>query len=171
MVTHTRWTSVSGEVFNSFRDLLVLATQSLPRNHAEHLQPWDLAHLVPYSDEYLSGMSCQSYQVDLNQGFETAKQMMAPVIKQTIARDIGGDHQEISTSNSRFADIFFRHLLLTLWISAYHYNNRSYRFLINARSGAVRGERPYSAVKIAVFVAAIVLAIVVLCLLLSHHAH
>ena len=167
-VTRTRWSNVSGNVRNDFQDVLVLATQSLPPQHANHLQPWDLAHVVPYADEYLSGMTCQSYQIDLAHGFEQAKGIMAPTIRQTIEQDIGGDHQRISSSDSRYFDIRFRHLLLPLWISAYHFNGKTFRFLVNARTGAVRGERPYSAIKIAGFIAAIVAAIAILIAIFTH---
>jgi LSD1 subclass zinc finger protein len=170
-VTKTRWSFVNGRVDNQFHDVLVLATQSLPPKHADHLQPWDLPHVVPYADEYLSGMSCQSYQIDLPHGFELAKGIMAGRIRRTIERDIGGDHQRITSMETNYRDIQFRHLLLPLWISAYHYNNKAFRFLVNARTGAVRGERPYSAVKIAGLVAGIIAAIVVLTLILTHAQH
>lgn len=167
-VVRTRWSSASGTVRGQFRDVLVLATQSLPPKQAGHLEPWDLRHIVPYADEYLSGMSCQSYQIDLPRGFELAKGIMAGTIRQTIERDIGGDHQRILSTESEYFDIRFRHLLLPLWISAYHYNGKTFRFLINARTGAVRGERPFSAIKIAGFVAMIVVVIVVLAIVMSH---
>ncbi|MEM9975593.1 MAG: primosomal protein N' (replication factor Y) - superfamily II helicase, partial [Pseudomonadota bacterium] len=32
---------------------------------------------------------------------------------------------------------------------AYRYNGKSYRFVVNGRTGRVRGERPWSAIKIA----------------------
>jgi predicted RNA-binding Zn-ribbon protein involved in translation (DUF1610 family) len=167
-VTRTRWSNVSGNVRNDFRDVMVLATQTLPPKQANHLEPWDLAHVVPYADEYLSGMTCQSYQIDLARGFEQAKGIMAGTIRQTIERDIGGDHQQISSTDSRYFDIRFRHLLLPLWISAYHYNGKTFRFLVNARTGAVRGERPYSAIKIAGFVAAMIAVIAILILIFGH---
>jgi DNA-directed RNA polymerase subunit RPC12/RpoP len=167
-VTRTRWSNVSGLVRDQFHDVLVLATQSLPPKQAEHLQPWDLAHVVPYADDYLSGMACQSYQIDLGAGFSHAKTIMAGTIAGTINRDIGGDHQRISTVNSDYFDIRFRHLLLPLWISAYCFSGRTFRFLVNARTGAVRGERPYSAVKIAALIAGIIAALTVLFVILSH---
>jgi DNA-directed RNA polymerase subunit RPC12/RpoP len=167
-VTRTRWTPASGTVRDQFQDVIVLATKSLPPKQANHLQPWDLTHIVPYADEYLSGMACQSYQIDLAQGFEEAKTLMQPTICRTIARDIGGDHQTISSMTSQYFDTFFRHLLLPLWISAYHYNGRTFRFLINARTGAVRGQRPYSAVKITLLILCIIAAIVAAVLIAKH---
>ncbi|MDP9174668.1 MAG: hypothetical protein M3O30_12495 [Planctomycetota bacterium] len=167
MVTHTRWSSASGTVSDRFSNLLVLASQTLPGKQARKLEPWDLEHLVAYADEFLSGMTCQSYQVDLAQGFDVAKGMMAPVIQRSIIQDIGGDHQRISSSETQYEDIKFRHLLLPLWISAYKYNNQTFRFLINARTGEVQGERPYSAVKIGLLIAAIAVVIFVIILIVQ----
>lgn len=151
-VTRTRWRSASGQVRNRFDDLLILASNSLPRKYVEKLEPWDLRALVPYQDDYLAGFVAESYQVDLTNGFELAKNSMAPVIRQTICSDIGGDRQRIDWTQTDYREITFKHLLLPVWISAYEYRGRTYRFLINARSGEVQGERPYSAAKIMLFV-------------------
>ena len=56
--------------------------------------------------------------------------------------------------------VTFKHILLPVWISAYRYHQRVFRFLVNARTGEVQGERPWSAIKIAMLVIAIVLAAV-----------
>lgn len=148
-VRRTRWRSVSGVVQNSFDDVLVVASHSLPRKYAEKLEPWDLQNLLPYKDEYLSGFRAESYQVDLPEGFDRAKQLMEPAIHATIRRDIGGDHQRISSTQSRYDNITFKHILLPVWISAYRYRGDVYRFLVNARTGEVQGERPWSWIKIA----------------------
>lgn len=148
-VRRTRWTSVSGVVANRFDDVLVVASHSLPAADVAALAPWDLSNLVGYRDEYLSGMQAESYQVDLAAGFEEAKRLMEPTIHQTICADIGGDHQRIGTTDTSYADVSFKHILLPVWISAYRFGGRTYRFLVNARTGEVRGQRPYSAWKIA----------------------
>jgi len=148
-VTKTRWTPVSGSVSRFFDDVLVLASRSLPRAVTERLEPWDLAHLLPYQEEYLSGFRSEMYQVQLDQGFERARQIMADVIRRDIERDIGGDHQRIRAADTRYGDIRFKHILLPIWISAFRFRDKSYRFVINGRSGEVQGERPYSPWKIA----------------------
>ncbi len=84
----------------------------------------------------------------LRDGFVEAQGRMQEVIEQTIRQDIGGDVQMISTVDTRWADISFKHVLLPLWISAYRFKNRVFRFLINARTAEVQGERPYSWIKI-----------------------
>ena len=42
----------------------------------------------------------------------------------------------------------FKHLLLPLWISSFRYGDRVFRVLVNARTGEVQGERPWSVPKI-----------------------
>lgn len=146
--TRTRWTFVSGVVQNSFDDVLVPAATSLPADRLNGLGAWDLACLVPYDDRYLSGFRAESYTVDLKAGFGTARGIMEEGIRATVRRDIGGDHQRIMSMSPRYAEITFKHILLPIWVSAYRYNTRVYRFFVNARTGAVTGERPYSAWKI-----------------------
>lgn len=148
----TRWRSVSGTVWNTFDDVLVNASRSLPRAKADALEPWDLDALVPYSDEYLSGFSAESYQIGLEEGFDIARGIMDETIRATIRRDIGGDHQRIHSVKTQYNNLTFKHILLPIWISAYRFRDRTYRFLVNARTGEVQGERPYSWVKITLFV-------------------
>jgi len=158
-VRKTRWHRVSGTVWNSFDDILILASDSLPKKQAEKLEPWDLPNLVAYSQEYLSGFRVESYRVDLEEGFERAQGKTEKVIRDTVRRDIGGDHQRVHSVSSAFRDITFKHILLPIWLSAYRYRNKVYRFLVNGRTGEVQGERPWSWAKItlaAIAVAAVV---------------
>lgn len=158
-VRKTRWYPASGTVWNAFNDVLVLASDSLPRKYTERLEPWDLENLVPYTDEYLSGFRAESYGVDLAEGFQRAQGPMDVVITQSIRRDIGGDEQRISSVKTRHDNITFKHVLLPVWISAYRYRDRVYRFLINARTGEVQGERPWSWCKILLAAAGVAVAI------------
>jgi DNA-directed RNA polymerase subunit RPC12/RpoP len=143
-VRKIRWSPVSGLVTEPFDDLMVMASNSLPRKQLDRLEPWDLDQLCPYEDEYLSGFVCQSYEINLQDGFESAQQMMQPVIAQAVRQDIGGDEQRIDSMNTQYHDIRYKHLLLPVWISAYRFQNKVYRFLVNARTGEVQGERPIS---------------------------
>lgn len=166
--TRIRWRWASGTVFNSFDDVLVPASHSLPVERLEELGRWDLAQLVPYQDAYLSGYRSESYTVDLAQGFATGREMMLEIVRQTIRADIGGDHQRIHTMNPKFRDVTFKHVLLPVWVSAYRYNGKAYRFLVNARTGEVAGDRPYSAWKITFAVIAGLVAIGIIALIVKN---
>lgn len=164
MVSKIRWTYVSGRVSRFFDDVLVGATLSLPRKITDRLLPWDLDNLVPYDEQFLSGFRSEVYQVDLDEGFDQAVRIMDRVIRADIARDIGGDHQRIASVNTRHSDTTFKHMLLPVWSAGFRFRDKTYRFVVNARTGKVQGERPYSAVKIALaaLAAAATLAVVLL---------
>jgi LSD1 subclass zinc finger protein len=166
-VTHTRWTYTAGHVDNSFHDVLVVASKSLPRKYVEQLEPWDLEHLVPYNDSYLSGFRTESYQENLKEGFDDAKIRMDGEIRSTVCSDIGGDHQRVSSMNTVYNDIKFKHLLLPVWISAYSYNDKIYRFMINGRTGEVQGERPYSWIKITLAIVAAIAVVAIIAVVLK----
>lgn len=52
------------------------------------------------------------------------------------------------------------HVLLPMWITSFRFGGRIFRILVNARTGEVQGERPYSWVKITLFVLAIAAVII-----------
>jgi len=155
-VQKTRWTGASGTVHNSFDDVLVISSKSLPEKLANDLEPWDLPELAAYNDRYLSGFITESYQVGLKEGFEKCKERIDGPIRASVNSNIGGDVQQITTLSNQYSDIKFKHVLLPVWLSAYRYNEKVYRFMINARTGEVQGERPYSAAKIIALIATIV---------------
>ncbi|CUH78772.1 TFIIB-type zinc finger domain-containing protein [Tropicibacter naphthalenivorans] len=147
-VQKIRWQRVSGRVHRFFDDVLVLASQSLPKKYTDALEPWDLAAMEPYSPEYLAGFRAEGYQVDLDAGFDEARVKMDRQIERDIKFDIGGDRQRIHHVNTDVKDVTFKHVLLPVWIAAYKYRDKSYRFVVNGRTGRVQGERPWSAWKI-----------------------
>ena len=112
------------------------------------LEPWDLKNLIPFDKSYLSGFVSEKYQVDLEEGFEIAKSATNQEIRSLVRRNIGGDRQRIISLNTNYKDISFKHLLLPVYVSAFRYKNKLYRFLVNGRTGEVQGERPYSWIKI-----------------------
>lgn len=146
---HTRWTRVSGRVARRFEDLLIMASESLPRRYVRALEPWDLQALKPYDPSFLSGFRAEAYSVELAPGWEIARERMDEVIRQDVRRAIGGDEQRISSLATETDAEMFKHLLLPLWVAAYRYRDRSFRFVVNAQTGKVRGERPWSVWKIA----------------------
>ncbi|MEX0969666.1 MAG: primosomal protein N' (replication factor Y) - superfamily II helicase [Paracoccaceae bacterium] len=154
----TRWSRRSGEVSRNFDDVLVLASQSLPKNYTDSLTPWNLAALEPYAPCYLAGYRAEAYSVDLEQGFGEARDIMDAIIRGDVRRDIGGDVQRIHTLDTTHRNVTFKHILLPIWLAAYKYRGKTYRLVVNGLTGKVQGERPYSAWKIAF---AVVLGLIV----------
>lgn len=147
-VPKVRWRPASGRVARFFDDVLVLASSSLPKRFTDALQPWDLAALEPYSPEFLAGLRAEGYTIELQSGFAEARHHMDRVIERDVKFDIGGDRQRVHHVATVVDDVTFKHILLPVWLAAYKYRGKTYRFVVNGSTGRVQGERPYSALKI-----------------------
>jgi predicted nucleic acid binding AN1-type Zn finger protein len=145
----TRWYPASGVVGKTFKDILISASNSLPQKTATTLEPWNLTKLVAYDERFLSGFRSETYRLEPEKAFDLAKQKMDPEIRNAICNDIGGDTQSINNYKVQYNDVGIKYILLPVWISAYRYNGKLFQFTVNACTGEVVGERPWSVFKIA----------------------
>lgn len=152
----TRWTSCSGSFERIFDDVLTLALQDDHSSLLQSLEPWPLGKCQPYSPALLAGLFARTYDVPLDRGFEAAKSRMEDAILAEIRRRIGGDEQRVSSRKTSHRAVTFKHVLLPVWLMAYRYKEKTYRITMNAATGEVQGERPWSWVKITLFVLTLV---------------
>ena len=170
--TVTDWYPVSGNVERFFNDILIPGTTKVVPDKLAKSGPWALESSVPYQPEYLVGYSALRYDVDPPQALGEAKAGMAKVIEEDCRADIGGDHQRVTSMDTRYADLMFKLLLLPVWIAAYSYRAHSYQVIVNAQTGEVLGDRPYSSVKITLAIITgliLVAAIIALFVIANHH--
>jgi Zn finger protein HypA/HybF involved in hydrogenase expression len=158
-VQHTRWSHASGRVARDFVDVLATGVSTPDAGLLEKLGPWTTADATGYQPEYLAGFDSPRYDIDAEAGFVSARQDMASVIHDDCRADIGGDEQRVSQMSTTDQDVLFRLLLLPLWIATYIAGGKTFDVFVNANTGEVIGERPYSAVKIAAAVVAAVAAV------------
>ncbi len=163
----TRWHYVSGEVDHFFDDVLVCASKSLPLYMVNQLEPWDLGHLQDFRGEYLAGFRTERYTVTLPEGFAGAQKIMDSEIRILCCRDIGGDHQTINTIHTQHVGVTFKHILLPIWLAVYRYRDQTYRIMVNARTGEVNGNRPYSYWKITFAVLAALAAVITIAVIFA----
>jgi DNA-directed RNA polymerase subunit RPC12/RpoP len=158
-VRKTRWRSRSGQFQRFFDDLLVLASKGLPKKVMRKLEPWPLEHCVPFTQEALAGFFARTYEIELDAGFSEARQIMKDRLEADVKNRIGGDTQRISSMKTQHNTITFKHLLLPVWLLAYRYNEKAFQICVNAATGEVQGERPYSFAKIALLILAIAVVV------------
>lgn len=156
-VARVDWRPARGRVARKFDDVLVLGSSSLPKRFTDALAPWDLSALSSYEPRFLAGFRAEGYTVRVEDGYREAKEIMDTVIQADVRRDIGGDQQRIGQLSTDVGALTFKHVLLPVWLAAYRYRGKSYRFVVNGRTGTVQGERPYSSAKIAAVVIAMLL--------------
>jgi len=148
-LTELRWTPVVGRVARHFDDVLVPATRALPLNDLGRAGVWNTQTVRAYAPEWLAGFRSALYDVTLAEGFADAQRIMRGIIEADIRRDIGGDAQRITALRTSWRDATFKHVLLPVWVAAYRYNGRTFRFIVNGQTGQAHGERPWSIGKIA----------------------
>ena len=159
-VKHTKWSSASGRVERFHDDIVVMASNSIPSMLRGAATFWNLKGLVAYQPEFVSGFRAEAYQIGLREGFPIARQEIDAQVHDLIRRDIGGDQQRVHRVSTQYSNVKFKHVLLPVWISAYRYRDKVYRFLINGQTGEVAGESPMSWQKVTLLVVAIVIVLV-----------
>ncbi len=166
-VQKIRWEPASGQRHDAYDDHLICASKGVPDNLEHGISAFNTTGLVVYAPEYLQGFSAESYAVDLPDAWKKGQQELAAEQERRCEGDVPGDTHRNLSATHQFAAATFKHVLLPLWIAAYRYDGRVFRFLVNGQTGDVSGKAPYSVTKITLFVlmiAAIVAGIVFLVL-------
>jgi hypothetical protein len=188
--TETRWTNVSGSVSFFHDDVLVsgsgttfgtgaaIATKDpeaakalaqmggmgsrLLGAFSTKLSSWNTKELVPYQEEYITGFQAEAYEIGLKKAFGFGKEIIDRRVESLVNQDIGGDHQRITSLNTQYSHLTFKHILLPMWVSAYLFSGKTYRFVVNGQTGEVQGESPKSGWKIFFLVVAGLLLLILL---------
>jgi DNA-directed RNA polymerase subunit RPC12/RpoP len=165
----TRWEPASGHHAEFFDDELVCGSQGVEEGLAQAVCPYDLSELTSYEASYLAGFVAEEYQIDLGAAWERGRESIRRQLYQACASEVPGDTHRNLHVDTAFSQKMYRHVLLPLWIAAYQYNGRPYRFLVNGQTGEVQGEAPLSWWKITFAVLAALLVALILWLLFGQH--
>lgn len=160
-----RWSPASGTFQRFFDDVCIPALQSLPQPLLQGLEPWPTGQVIAFSEDALAGKRAHTYEKPLDECFGLAKARIEQALRAEVRGRIGGDEQRLHAVESQFSALTYRHVLLPVWMLAYRYRDKPYRVVVNAVTGQVHGERPWSVPKIVALV--LVLAVVVLASLFS----
>jgi len=155
----TRWYDASGVFQRFFDDLLIPALRSLPEALLRKLEPWALERLVPFSPDALAGKAAHTYEVSLAEGFRETRARIEAALTGDVKQRIGGDEQRIDEMRTAYEALTYKHLLLPVWMLAYRHAQRTYRVVVNASTGEIHGERPWSWVKIGLLVVVLAAAV------------
>ncbi|WP_105615745.1 hypothetical protein [Vallitalea okinawensis] len=149
-VRKTRWHRESGHHEMFFNDELVNASKNVDQNMIEALEPFHFNELVPFKHEYLSGFMAEKYGIDLEGGWQHAKNDMEREIESTIRSHLHGDEIRNFSCSTNFQDVTYKHILLPIWVASYTFNNKVYNFLVNGQTGEVQGKTPIDKLKVAI---------------------
>ena len=159
----TRWEPAAGSLRHFFDDELVPGTVGVhPELLAKIGQFPTTSDLKVYTPEFVRGWTVERYQVDLRQAAQRGEAQMQAQTRTLCADQVPGDTHRNLQVQANYSARTFKHILVPVWLVSYTYGARSYQVLANGYTGALAGERPYSAWKIFFAVLAGVIALLVL---------
>ena len=155
--TRTRWEPAEGVLEHFFDDLPVAASRGLPPDLAQAIEPFPTADLVPYEPSYLSGFLAEEYAVGPKEALDSGRQRMTQELYALCGREVPGDRWRNLAVRTAWSGVAYKNGLFPVWIAAYQYGGKPYRFLVNGVTGKTDGQAPWSWVKIGLAVAAALL--------------
>jgi DNA-directed RNA polymerase subunit RPC12/RpoP len=152
------WYPVSGQHEGQYDGLLVGASGVLTTAETMAICPFDLAPALPPDKVDLQNATFERFSVPrkyarplASQGFETLESEECEHLVPGRARNV--------RVNVRITDLTSQPMLLPVWIMAYRYQNRVFRFLLNGQTGRATGQAPVSWYRIGAAIAAAVAAV------------
>lgn len=164
-VRKVSWRFVSGQYAQFFDDVLINASKQVEENLMRKLEPFHLKELTKYMPQFLSGFLAERYSVTLNEGWDKAKAIINDEIIKGVKHQIHADEIRNLFVNTMHNNVKFKHILLPIWMSAYTYKKKVYRYMVNGETGEVQGHAPVSPLKVIFTVLAALAVIAVICFL------
>lgn len=161
-VQETDWFPASGDHVGQYTWELVSASKGLEQGWVDAIEPFNFGELRAYDATYLLGRGAEEAGLDRTQAESVAKGIIETKEQAECSRLVPGDtHRDLRVSTS-LEDVAARMLFLPVWLAAFAYKQKVYRFVVNGQTGKVTGEAPISYVKIALVVIAAVIAILLI---------
>lgn len=158
------WYPLWGEHHGSYAGVLIGASGALTPYETSRLAPFDLAAAVEPGEVDLENVIFEQFSLPRKYARPLARQGLEEAEAQACsAAYVPGRARNVHV-NVRIHQMSSEPVLLPVWIMAYRFRDRVFRFLVNGQTGRAVGQAPTSIGKIAVAVAlaAVGLAAIVL---------
>jgi hypothetical protein len=152
-VQRTRWVPSSGSLEHFFDDELVSGSKGVRRDLLSKIEPFPTTtELRPYDPGYVAGWVVEQYQIDLIAAAQHSREAMDAKLRSLCASQVPGDTHRNLRVRASYSGQTFKHILAPVWLLTYGYGRKNYQVLVNGCTGSIAGDRPYSWIKITLFV-------------------
>lgn len=159
------WYPLCGEHRGRHANLLIGASGALLRETSE-ICPFNLAEGVAPEEVDLDNVTVEQFSVPRKYARPLARSGLEQLEARACAEIYVPGRSRNVHANVRIESMSSEPVLLPVWIMAYRYKQRVFRFLVNGQTGKATGRAPVSWLKIAM-IPAIILALVLALLLCS----
>jgi hypothetical protein len=152
------WYPVAGEHRGSYAGVLVGASGALSPAETSQICPFDISAGLPPEQVDLDNITVEQFAVPRKYARPLARAGVEQHEAETCqASYVPGRARNVHV-NVRIESLLGEPVLLPVWIMAYRYKDRVYRFLVNGQMGRATGTAPHSLLKIGVAAALAILA-------------
>lgn len=147
------WFPLSGEHRGEYRGLLIGASGALTPHETNAICPFDLAAGQPPAEVSLENITCEQFSLARKYARPLARQGLESQEAQAVdAQYVPGRSRNVKV-NVKIENLSSEPVLLPVWIMAYRYQEKVYRFLVNGQTGKSTGQAPFSYQKLAMVIA------------------
>jgi DNA-directed RNA polymerase subunit RPC12/RpoP len=168
VATRSGWYPVSGNHEGEHQGLLVGASGVLTAAETTAICPFDLSTAVTPDKVDLNNAIFERFTVPRKYARPLANQGFEAIEAQECQKYVPGRCRNLHV-NVQLTDMTSQPVLLPVWIMAYRYQERVFRFLVNGQSGTATGQAPVSWRRVGVAIAIAVVVLLLLLLVLAGH--
>jgi len=161
------WYPLSGEHRGSYSGLLIGASGALSAQETSQIAPFDLAAGVAAAEADLEDVTVEQFSLPRKHARPLARQGLENAEAQACqSAYVPGRARNVHV-NVRIEAMSSEPVLLPVWIMAYRFGDRLYRFLVNGQTGRSTGQAPISWTKVTIAAAFVVVVAIVLVMICS----
>lgn len=159
-VTEVRYFHIKGKKDVTFDDLIVNAGTKISQSEINAISPFDTNNAYVYDKRYLAGFASEHYVLRLENGWTNAKNRINTVVKNEILKGYSYDVVSYIHIQTLYHNIKYKYVLVPIWIGAFQFGQKSYRFIINGENGKITGKTPISVIKVSLLVLLILILLI-----------
>jgi LSD1 subclass zinc finger protein len=161
-----QWYPLTGEHEGSYSGLLIGASGAISPRETAAICPFDLSEGVPPDKVDLDNVIFEQFSLPRKYARPLAQQGLEAAEAEACAACVPGRSRNVHV-NVLVSEMSSEPVLLPVWIMAYTFRDKVYRFLVNGQTGRATGEAPVSLAKIAGAVLAAIAIVAAILLLLG----
>lgn len=142
---HTDHYIVNRSVETEYEKIPADASEKMPDDIMDKLEPFIYNDLTEFEMPYLSGFYAEKYNYDSEQMAPRVEERVKDYIySATMDTVIGYSSVQVIKQHTRLGRRRARYSLLPVWVLNYKYMNKDYMFTLNGQTGKIVADRPIS---------------------------
>lgn len=146
--TETSYYAISRDMDIAFEKIPVDASEAMPDNVMDLMEPYNYGQLVGFAPEYMSGFYAEKYNMPSEELESRARDKMKRDAVRLLNESYAGySHVRTVSQDVRIRESGADYGLLPVWKYLYTYDGKEYPFYVNGQTGKIVGEAPVSGKK------------------------